>query len=416
MLRKEIWIAVIFLASLSGCSQKKTDLESAGKDPLKPGLWRGVLTIQGHELPFRMVFKKTGNVYSAKLINAGERLELDEVYICNDSIEIPMYIFDAVIKAKIISGKELQGAWIKPYAKNYIIPFKAVHGVEYRFKESEEAPGADFGGLWAVDFINEQDTSNAIGLFVQEDKQVRGTFLTPYGDYRYLEGIVEGKKLSLSTFDGSHAFLFEAVKQKDGTLKGDFWSGKTGHKQWIARPDSHASLPNPLTMTHLKPGYDHISFSFPDVNGQAVSLEDERFKNKVVLIQILGSWCPNCMDEARFLATWYDKNKNRGVEIVGLAFELKDDFAYASSRVRRFADKLKVHYPVLIAGTTAEASKQKALPMLEKIVSFPTVIYLDRKHNIRRIHTGFTGPGTGPYFEHYVEDFNLFMDKLLEEQ
>jgi hypothetical protein len=122
------------------------------------------------------------------------------------------------------------------------------------------------------------------------------------------------------------------------------------------------------------------------------------------------------MDEAGFLAGWYDKNKSRGVEIIGLAFERKDDFEYASGRVRRFTEKLGIHFPVLIAGSASETSKKKALPMLEKIVSFPTVIYLDRQHRIRRIHTGFSGPGTGHYYEQFVEEFNLFMNKLLEEK
>jgi len=410
-----IWFFVFLLTCFGNCSQKKTDVGS-GENALKTGLWRGVLSIQGHDLPFQLAFERKEGQYVVKLINGKEQLYLDEVFIRGDSIEIPMFIFDAVIKAKIVSEGQLQGAWIKLYADDYKIPFEATFGLDYRFKDSGKKADADFEGQWAVEFLRDTYNYMAVGIFKQEGKRIQGTFMTQYGDFRFLDGIVEGKTMKLSTFDGSHAFLFEATIQKDGSLQGDFWSGKSGHTKWVAHNDDDFSLPDPLTLTHLKPGYEDITFQFPNVDGRLISLEDEQFRGKVVLVQILGSWCPNCMDETKFLAQWYEKHKHRGVEIIGLSFERNDDFEYASARVSRLQDKLKVHYPVLIAGSTSTESKEAALPMLEKIVSFPTLIYLDRKHNIRRIHTGFSGPGTGHYFEQYIEEFNLFMDILLEEK
>ncbi len=415
MTRIPLWFLIFLLLGFGSCSQKSRDVKS-GNSVLKTGLWRGVLSIQGQELPFQLAFERKDGQYIINIINGEEQLELDEVFIHGDSIEIPMHIFDAVIKAKIISEGQLLGEWIKPYADDYKIPFEATFGHDYRFKDSGKKADTDFNGQWAVEFIRETNNYMALGIFEQEGKHIHGTFMTQYGDYRFLDGIVEGHTMKLSTFDGSHAFLFEAVKQQDGSLKGEFWSGKSGHIKWIAHLDADFSLPDPLTLTHLKPGYEQITFQFPDVDGRLVSLDDERFKGKVVLVQILGSWCPNCMDETKFLTKWYDKNKDKGIEIIGLAFERKDDFEYASARVRRLQDKLEIHYPVLIAGSTSEESKAKALPMLEKIVSFPTLIYLDRKHKIRRIYSGFSGPGTGSYYEQHVEEFNLFTNKLLEEE
>ena len=81
-----------------------------------------------------------------------------------------------------------------------------------------------------------------------------------------------------------------------------------------------------------------LTFSFPDVNGKMVSLTDDKYKNKVVIIQLFGTWCPNCMDETIFLTDWYDENKDRGVEIIGLAYERKDDFTYASERVKKMVE------------------------------------------------------------------------------
>jgi hypothetical protein len=103
------------------------------------------------------------------------------------------------------------------------------------------------------------------------------------------------------------------------------------------------------------------------------------------------------------------------VEIIGLAYERKDDFEYASSRIRKMKEKLAVPYEVLIAGTADKEAAAKTLPMLNHILSFPTTIFIDRKGAIRKIHTGFSGPGTGAYYTQFVEEFNTLMDKLLHE-
>ncbi|RZA31738.1 MAG: redoxin domain-containing protein, partial [Lysobacteraceae bacterium] len=129
--------------------------------------------------------------------------------------------------------------------------------------------------------------------------------MTATGDYRFLEGQLAGNLLQLSTFDGGFLYLFEATVQKDGSLKGEFWSGKTGYQTWEARKDANASLKDPTKITTLQPGTETISFTFPDLEGKKVSLSDDQFRNKVVIIQILGSWCPNCLDETAFLAPWY---------------------------------------------------------------------------------------------------------------
>jgi thiol-disulfide isomerase/thioredoxin len=174
-------------------------------------------------------------------------------------------------------------------------------------------------------------------------------------------------------------------------------------------------LPAPESLTLLKERYGPVEIEFPDENGNVISLDQPRFRDKVVILQVLGSWCPNCMDETRFLAEWYDRNSARGVEIIGLAFEKKDDFEYASARIARMKSKMEVGYPILIAGSTSKASVQRALPMIDRLKSYPTTFYLDKQRRIRKIHTGFSGPGTGSYYEEFIDDFNQFVNKLLEE-
>ena len=117
----------------------------------------------------------------------------------------------------------------------------------------------------------------------------------------------------------------------------------------------------------------------------------------------------------KFLNPWYQENKERGVEIIGLAFERKDDFAYASTRVKRMQSKMGIAYPIVIAGTDKKESTAAALPMLSGVRAFPTTIFVGKDGKVKKIHTGFTGPGTGTYYDEFKEDFNETVNDLLNE-
>jgi thiol-disulfide isomerase/thioredoxin len=264
-------------------------------------------------------------------------------------------------------------------------------------------------------FTNESDTTQAVGLVTQKGSYAEGSFLTPTGDYRFLEGGVFDDTLYLSTFDGNHTYLFKAFKQNDSTLHGDYWAGKTFHQVWTGIKKENPALPNPESLTYLKEGYDRIEFAFPDVDANIIHLSDEKYKNKVVILQIFGTWCPNCMDETKFLIPWYNKNKDRGVEILGLAYERKDDFRYASDRVKRVIAKWNVPYEFVIAGVNDKAKASETLPALNSITAFPTTIFIGKDGKVKHIHTGFEGPGTGIYHLRFIERFNQIVNELLAE-
>jgi len=383
---------------------------------LKTGIWRAVIEIQGQELPFNFeISRNQEGGYDVYLLNAAERLLLDEVELTEDSITMALHIFDADIKARI-SGDSLEGLFIKNFAVDYRLPFKAVYGQEFRFAKTGTAgTPAEFSGKYDITFVHEGDTTQAIGIFQQSGDRLTGTFMTPTGDYRFLEGNAEGRTMQLSTFDGNYLYLFRASLRDDGKMEGEFFSGKTWHETWVGERNEDATLPDAGSLTYLKEGYDRISFTFPDVDGKMVGLDDGKYKGKVVILQLLGSWCPNCMDETRFLSPWYDDNKHRGVEVIGLAYERKGDFDYASARVKKMADKMDVKYTILIAGTDDKQKAATSLPMLNAIVAFPTTIFIGKDGKVKKIHTGFSGPGTGEYYEQFKEDFNETVNALLNE-
>jgi len=396
----------------TGCFAKKESLPE-----LKSGIWRATVEIQGRELPFNFEVKRNDtNDINIYLINAEERLLLDEVKVNGDSVDIALHIFDANIKA-VVKGDSLNGLFIKNFAKDYRLPFRAAHGQSNRFlKGTNQLEVPNFSGKYEVTFIyDEKDTIPAIGIFNQTGDSVTGTFLTPTGDYRFLQGNVADGTLQLSLFDGNYVYLFTASKQMDGTLTGKYYSGKTRMETWTAFKNDRATLPDAEKLTYLKEGYDRITFNFPDVNGNNVSLSDDKYKNKVVILQLFGTWCPNCMDETRFLSPWYDENKDRGVSIIGLAYERKADFNYASTRIKKMIDKLHVSYDFAIGGTDDKAKASETLPMLNGVIAFPTTIFIGKDGKVKKIHTGFTGPSTGIYYDQFKEHFNETVNELLAE-
>ena len=371
------------------------------------------MLIQGQILPFNFeVTNPQHKSYQVHLMNGDERLTSDDIRIRGDSLFAGMHIFDTEIRGRLKKGR-ISGVWSKKYEDGYQIPFNARFGQEYRFPSGAE-PVTNITGKWKVSFT--KDTVSAIGMFQQKGSRVLGTFLTSSGDYRYLEGSVTGDSLFLSAFDGEHAFLFTARIEDDQSLIGEFRSGNHWIDSWIAVSDANAQILDQDSITFLKPEYDRISFSFPDLNGKTVSLTDEQFQNKVIILQLFGSWCPNCMDETKFLSAWYNRNQQRPVEVIGLAYERLDDYSYAKSRLNKMALKFEVNYQLLVAGTSDKDTASKTLPMLSQINSFPTTIFIDHKGNVRRIFTGFQGPGTGQYFKNFTVDFESFVDGLIAEQ
>ena len=401
---------LLFLLFLQSCF-----IKSLNNRLLDRGIWRGTIGLQGQQLPF--LFEVSGDSSRNQdlyLINGEEKIYAGRITWSGDSAVFPMHIFDTNIMARYRESV-LSGYWKKNYLPDYFLPFRADYGKPYRFSESPRQPSYTITGKWDAVFSNASDTTRAIGVFEQYGNHLKGTFLLTSGDYRYLDGEVDGDSLRLSTFDGEHAYLFKAKILNHDSLRGMYWSGKTWNEPWVAVRNPNAKLPDTDSLAFLKPGYTKIDFRFPGLDGNPVTPEDPKYRNKVIILQVLGTWCPNCMDETRFLAGWYKRHRKQGVEIIGLAFERKDDFVYASARVKLMKQKLGADYDFVIAGKSGAGNAAQALPMLKGEIDFPTTIFIDRKGKVRKIHTGFSGPGTGIYYTRFIEDFDAFMNQLLAE-
>ncbi|RYU79583.1 TlpA disulfide reductase family protein [Hymenobacter persicinus] len=422
--------------ALGACqSDKKPDAAATGEAAattagvLTDGTWRGVLSAQGQEIPFLFDVATAGGKPTVTLRNGEERLKLDEISTAGDSTTIRLGVFDAALVVRADGADKLKGAWVKYDGKEpYRVAFAATKGEQKLFPVTSGQQPVSFDGTWNVTFEgSDGETYPAVGIFKQTGNDVTGTFLTTTGDYRYLAGQVDGNSLKVSTFDGSHGFLFTArngpkkpiditKEYAPNTLFGDFYSGKKGHETWTAVPDPNAKLPDANSLTGMKPGQKKLAFKFPSImEGGSISPTDPKYKGKVVVLQILGSWCPNCMDETNFLAPWYEKNKSRGVEIIGLGYERTADQQVAAQKLNKMKQRMNIGYDIAVAGEASADAASKSLPQLAKVLAFPTTIFLDKKGEVRKIHTGFSGPGTGKYYQQEIDEFNKTIDMLLKE-
>ncbi len=388
-------------------SQPKEQESQLAAVPMQPsiaGLWRGVLQSPGGELPFGIQLAKGQDGYTAKILNGPERVDTSAVVMNGQDIEIQFSWYDARIKAKIdVSGQQMAGEWSKTApGKISKLPFSATKGFPYRFEvATDNSVETVVEGVWQAEFIDEDGTSVGVGEFQQNGQKVNGTFLTPTGDYRFLAGHAIDGSLKLSAFDGAHAFLFDATLN-DGQLKGGFWSRDTYYASWTAQldEDAYAVLPDSWDMVEITTEDNSVSFAFEDLNGQLVQLTDERFQGKPVLINLFGTWCPNCNDEAPVLVDFYNKYHKDGLEIVGLAFEFTEDVARDKKQMGEFKKRFGIEYPLLRAGINDKKEAAKVLGFLDRVVAYPTSIFLDRNHQVVNVHSGFAGPGTG---QHHVE-------------
>lgn len=413
MVKRLLFLLLAVPVLSSGLQLEKWDLEK--------GTWQARLHRKdGADIIFNFEVKDSAQKKIIYILNAHDRLLVDDVKVLGDSIFIKMPFFDSEFKAAFRPNGEIAGIWTRHLADNDVsIPFTAAYNIKERFKQHEPAK-SNITGRWSTYFASPgKDSSFAVGEFKQKGNTVYGTFLTSTGDYRFLEGIVDGDSLKLSTFDGSHAYYFTALVNNNTLENGVFYAGiGDGREGWTAQKDDKAALPDERTLATIKPGNNRLDFTFPDLSGKKVSIRDKRFENKVVVITLMGSWCPNCMDETGFLSSWYKQNKSRGVEVIGLSYERTTSFEKSKKALDGFLKRFDVSYPVLITGVTPSdpQKSEKSLPQLTGIKGFPTTIFIDKKGNVREVHTGFNGPGTGAHYEEFKKEYNKLVDDLLAEK
>ncbi|MCW3465261.1 peroxiredoxin family protein [Chitinophaga nivalis] len=412
----------LLLTTLSVATLWSSTVLAAPEKPfVKEGIWRGVFTLNESKVPFNFELKGKDPRHAVfTLINGTRRDDFHVQQIANDSLYIKMNTYDAALVAKIESDGKITGEYrsLVPNFSGNALPFTAEYGQQYRFAEpgTEAAPAFNVSGKWDLKIYSKEPTPNRVGLLKQEGNRLTGVILSVVGDSRELEGTVHGNEFELSGFTGPSPIYIKGKINDDKSLTGEISLGIYNNIKFDGEKNAAVELPDPYKLTYLKEGYKKLDFTLPDLDGKNVSLSDDKYKGKVVIVEIIGTWCPNCTDQTSFLSPWFNKNKDRGVEAIAIGFEQKDDLAYAKYTLGKLKDKYNIQYDILFGGIADKKVASEKLPALNRLLAFPTTIIIDRKGEVRQIHTGYTGEITGQYYQDYVAKWNKDLDALIAEK
>lgn len=381
---------------------------------LKKGNWSAHLQLNPTtKLPFKLNISGSKKHPVLTVHNAEEKIQLTSFKVINDSLQFDFPNFHSYIRFVIKNKNEISGFWTNlNKGSNYKIPFYAQQntGNSYCLQKNQ----LNLTGRWKTTFSpNTADEELAIGVFnsAAYSYELTGTFLTETGDYRFLEGQSCDSTMFLSCFDGSHAFLFEA-KLKGEQMEGIFYSGKHHSAPFKANRDEKFELRNPDSLTYLVKK-EAFNFKLKDLENKDFLFPNDAYKNKVTVIQIMGTWCPNCLDETRFLKEMYDKYNKEGFEIISVCYETPNNFEEQVQKIKLLKSRLDLDFTFIVGGQANKALASEHFSMLNQIVSYPTAIFLNKKGEVVKIHTGFNGPGTGELYSDFKKETELFIQGLL---
>ncbi|MDZ4774945.1 MAG: HEAT repeat domain-containing protein [Planctomycetota bacterium] len=384
------------------------------------GTWSARLDTAAGPLNFQLDIERGASGPTAVVVNGVERIDVPlTIDDANVVFEFPHYA--AKLTARFdATGKTLVGEWSKRAGPDTqrTLPFHAVWTPKYSREAVVTAPDRlpDVSGRWRVTFAKDPDPAVAIFTGGPATRgAVDGTFLTSTGDYRYLAGTYD-ENLRIGCFDGAHAFLFVADLKADGSLAGTFTSGSTWTDTWTAVRDDAAQLPNEFERVQWDASYTPGSLAFEDVDGQHVSLGDARFEDRPLVLQITGSWCPNCHDETELLAELDRTYRAKGLAIAALCFELTGERRTDAEAAKRMLARHRADYPALLVGRSDKNLAREALPALSRVFAFPTTVFLHRDGRVRAVHTGFSGPATGAAHVKLRAEFLRLIEELLAEK
>lgn len=410
---KRFIVLAIAIASLASCNKK---------NEMKQGSWLGVIQIDPQDksmvVPFNMTYSVNENgAAQFEITNADEKIIITEITRNGDTLIMKPPVFTSVIVA-VLRNDSLVG---KYYPKGIEVgnPYKfyAVSGVVDRFPWYTEKAAFDVTGRWKViENPGTADSTIMVGEFRQTGDKVLGTFLNTTGDYRYLEGKVSGNKFLFSKMDGAQSLIFNAdIKDQNTMENGKFMGSSKWTSKWMAIKDDNIVLPGSEDLVKVKKGYTTFDFAGIDMNGKRITSKDEIFKNKVVAVLAGGSWCPNCLDEARLFRDLYSKYKEQGFEVVALNFEDKT-FESSKKKMERFINQTGANYTFLYVAPRGREKRDSVLYPIEGQMAFPTGLFLDKTGTIRKVETGFSGPGTGEHYTKFVEETTNLIELLLSEK
>jgi thiol-disulfide isomerase/thioredoxin len=396
---KALCIAGSFL--LTGCQPS----------PLPPNAtWRGTLQLPEITIPFRMELDLSGGKPAGSFIVGNEKTPIPEIARNQNALTFSFSEYGAEMRGTW-DGERLNGEYLRHRADGTkSFSFSASPEFE-NVRRSQMAPTGNYQVVFEGETSEEATT--VASIWKEGPVSYYGTFIAPDGDYGLLEGMPTRDGIQLSRFTGWQGIAIELKRD------GERWSGKF-HA-------AHADKPRAFTLqtrtdsavegrqqVGMKNPNAPFTFACTSLTGEVVRNTDERFKGKALAVDIMGTWCHNCMDESPVLEKLYQQYSKVGFEVVGLSFEIKDDAELGKKNLMLFRDRYKLTYPVLYCGSVDDANiEQQLKSQLDNFFAYPTTLFINRKGEVQTIHSGFQGPGTGDRYPLQVEKLHDLAQKAL---
>jgi peroxiredoxin len=416
-----IFIALVLSAGAAGSvvALAGTDSgDSAGSVAVAvDGRWDATITLNGTVIPFRLDISGEGSSFTGTLFNGDLKQTTTSAKIDNGTVVLAYDHYLTRIIATLKDGR-LEGKVEGRFEKDrYIssVPFQAKR-YSAPALQSENVPSID--GVWEIPHESPKGEKAWRFVVQQSGGEVSAAILRVDGDTGALTGTYQDGKFVLSHFDGSRPLRLEVTATKEGTLEIQPSGAYTKADKLIAYRTTDArakGLPEPAnfsTHTSVKDPSQPFAFSFPDINGKLVSNTDARFKGKVVIAVVTGTWCPNCHDEAQYLVQLYRKYHDKSLEIVALDFE-EPEQQDSLARAHAFVKQYGVPYTYLIAGAPAEMWEK--VPQAVNLNSWPTTFFVGRDGRVKSVHAGFAAAASGQFHAQLKQEFTSTIERLLAE-
>jgi thiol-disulfide isomerase/thioredoxin len=365
------------------------------------GRWYATLEpAAGLEVAFGLKVEAKGGTLSGALVNGASESRFTSVSWDGETLTLDMAHYDGRIVARR-DGESLSGSFTRAIPSGKIeIPLRATRVAPAPPKPPKGAPS--ISGDWGVEMGEGEKASRLLATFRQDGGRVTGTLLGPTGDFGPMYGTWDGKALVLTVFNGIFIYRLDGTAADGASLSGSFRSRSGVPTPWKAKrldaAGAAAWLPGGGSVVRAKDLEAPVRFAWPAAPGKQVSLDDPEFRDKPIVVSILGTWCPNCHDEAPVLEELYRRYRGKGLRVVALAYEYTEDPERSFRQIARFRDRHGITYPILFSGTTKSASASEPVSRLEGFQGYPTTLFLDRSHRVVKAHSGFDGPSTGARF------------------
>jgi thiol-disulfide isomerase/thioredoxin len=448
---KAVSIAVILSSGGASFAADQSPKALASVD----GRWDATLTRNGIEIPFRLDILGAGPTLKGVLYDGFEPYDGTSSATFEDgklvlSIEHYLTTITATVKEGQLTGS--------------VVMQSRAQATEYGFRARRYATPAaaavdapTIAGSWEIPLDTPSSKGEKAFRFIvrQKGAEVAASILRVDGDTGAYSGTFQDGKWVLSHFDGSRPGVIVVSLTKEGTLEilqrndrtgqpsvrpgaqtvnapaasttsagsraygeeaapdGRYAATLIAYRPDVARAKGFPEPENYDTHTTVRDPNERFTFNFPDVNNKIVSNEDPRFKGKVVLAIVTGTWCPNCHDEAQYLVQLDRKYRSKGLAIVALDFEEPEQQG-TLERERAFVKQYGVNYTYLIAGAPSEMWEK--IPQAVNLNTWPATIFVGRDGLVKGIHSGFASPASGEFNRELRQQFTAKIEQLLAEK